>query len=91
MPIGFPTIAQSKVVRNNTDTISTLQVNVTFTGSVLFYVSADNGATWEQVVIAGNSGQDVSHSFTATGTKLLWKGVGLSGDIISRITIKVNP
>jgi len=52
-----------------TEAILTADDTVPSSTSIDYYLSADNGTTWEQV----NSG--VNHVFTEMGRNLLWKGI----------------
>jgi len=85
MPFGgafFPKIVESKVIYANAVTITsaTLTANIV-SGSAAFYLSADDGANWEQVTNGG------LHTFTNTGTRLKYRVVLNKGTSIDNIEV----
>ena len=71
--------AQSIVVYTDNKTIVAATVNVEYngTGSFTVYLSADNGANWEEVTLGER------HIFNNTGQKLKWRIVGSNVEITS--------
>ena len=68
---AFPTVVTSEVAYYESGkTVISAKVIAEFTGDVIFYLSADDGSTWESVT------NKILHAFTTTGTKLKWKAVG---------------
>ena len=69
--VALPTVASSEVVAyQDGTTITTAKIIATYTGEIIFKLSADDGSNWEDVT------NKVKHTFTNTGEKLKWKAIG---------------
>ena len=76
----FPKIYVSKLICKGA-TITEVYVTVLFTGEIIFRISADNGANWETITLFTNT--RTKHTFTNTGTELLFMAIGNPGAKIS--------
>ena len=84
---GFPKTKISEIVLKDGSDYDTLSVLVTFTGKISFYVSSDNGTTWDKVTsITTNVWSNVT--LTTAGTEVKWKTLMGPSSEISLIKIK---
>jgi len=83
----FPTKMQTTSIFLGS-TISTLRVKITFTGMPRFFVSANGGTNWDEIVsLTSNVGKAVT--LLNPGTDLRFRAVGMSTrDYISYIEIE---
>ena len=78
----FPKTAISKRFFTDDETITSATLTATYTGTVKFYLSADDGSNWEEVI----SGTE--HIFTNTGKYLKWRCLLNAGAVITRIEVE---
>ena len=69
----FPKVYVSNIICKGS-TITEVYVTVLFTGEIIFRISADNGANWENISLTTDT--RIKHTFTNTGTELLFMAIG---------------
>lgn len=82
---------ESKVVLNDGFTYSEIDVTVTYSGSLEFYVCSDGSTeSWEKVSLT-SSESTIRHAFSTVGKEVRWKALLKVGASINKIVIeKVN-
>ena len=81
---GFPSQVTSKVIYMDNTTIYTAKLTALYSGNVQFELSANNGTNWESVT------PNERHTFTNTGTQLMWRAVGSFPATITWLKVQYN-
>ena len=69
-------------------TFNSVQVTITFTGTIRFWLCADgNTETWEEIIDL-SSATVKTYSFNTTGTAIKWYALLSSDAVISQVKIK---
>lgn len=81
--VRIPTIATSTAIYYESGrTIISAKLIATYTGNIIFFLSADDGSNWESVT------NNVTHNFTNTGEKLRWRAIGTSSAELTLLKVK---
>jgi hypothetical protein len=78
----FPTEARSSSCYMDSKKIVRATVNATYTGQVVFYLSCDGGANYEEITVGE------IHNFTNTGGDLRWSAIGIAPATLFLLTIE---